>query len=684
MCVVKVNRVESNSLGLSSKEPSHNLDQNSVPSHASSINNYLKAETVAQDDSQHLSASGIVTRTPEGQWPDTSQVDQTNNDFKSLVPETQDLPASQDCSFRIPHLEVNNPSSPSCARNPSAETSLSLCSTYPEAQTSCSPCTDTSSPTPNTGSTDAVSEKYKNTTAKTETMDTVTEPKHISSASTIEALYDPKTKPVEGNSCTSCCAFAPSAHCCSLDNTCTCNTFPPLLQSSAVDMPQLTPEPTNKIGICSLPPVLTQEMPSLTPADDRLADASKSTLCSDQVAPVLQREIPTGCPLSHGAKQELRETHLMMSNESLSVEHVNEWHLDSPYSCGRAAVSDLERHTADLPDNALNRITSSGVPEMLIMPDIASENDFMQVENLVSGHSDITPGHLVHSSVPQTAQRPNLTEVTNKHNSKDLSQRDCTFTLSNAGSLITGNSNHSPPQVRTQSGSLAALQLHSHTTYSASHCASQSSYMEAKPFSSSIWKNLNSQSPAVLIQSLHTELPSDMTHDPLPYTMWTEPQCKEVTNLEDTEQALESENQEEGGPLTWAQLEPTSLVSVGTVEPYGDYEVHRGGVDGVEAPTLCRELGRQRESGGLPSHTAVSPLRMGGGEQDMLSDMEEGTSDEEEEQQSSAKGDSSSDSSDEENETSNNECDESGLEPGEVCAVSVLYEPPFTTFITKP
>lgn len=208
--------------------------------------------------------------------------------------------------------------------------------------------------------------------------------------------------------------------------------------------------------------------------------------------------------------------------------------------------------------------------------------------------------------------------------------------------------------------------------------------MEPKPFSSSIWKNLNSQSPAVLIQSLNPELPSDFTHDPLPYTMWTEPQCKEVTDLEDPEQHLrESENQEEeGGPLTWAQLEPTSLVSVGAVEPLGlcgDYELHRGEADGSEALSLCRELGRQREAEEcLNSDAAVSPLALGGGEQDGVSDMEEGGSDgeEEAEQQSSAKAESSSDSSDEEeeeeNDTSNYECYESGLEPGEVCAVSAL------------
>uniref|UniRef100_A0A7N8XVV3 Lysine-specific demethylase 4B n=1 Tax=Mastacembelus armatus TaxID=205130 RepID=A0A7N8XVV3_9TELE len=182
-------------------------------------------------------------------------------------------------------------------------------------------------------------------------------------------------------------------------------------------------------------------------------------------------------------------------------------------------------------------------------------------------------------------------------------------------------------------------------------------------------------------KGLQPELSADFTHDPLPYTMWAEPQCKVVTDLDDPEQDLrESENQEEeGGPLTWAQLEPTSLVSVGAVEPLGfrgDYELHRGEVVGVEALSLCREMGRQREAGeNLQSDAAVLPLRMGRGEQDELCDMEEGGSDVDDdvEQESSTKGGSSSDSSDEEeNDTTNINCDESGLEPGEVCAVSII------------
>ncbi|XP_044045844.1 lysine-specific demethylase 4C isoform X6 [Siniperca chuatsi] len=694
MCVVKVNRVESNSLGFSNKETSHNSHCSPFPSPASLVRNDLKAETVTHTDPQHLSGSGVMIRTPEGlrQWPQAPQMHPGITESRCRSPEPQDLSTSQDCSIRVPPQEVNKLSSSSHTTSTAAETEMSLCPPDSDAQTSSSCREDTLSLTPNTDSCmDTGTENYTNNTAKAKKMDTVVDPKHINPYSTTEALYDLKTEPVEGGSYTSCGSFSPPGHTCSLEKSSTEeNLFPPLLQRNAVDMPQLTPEPADKVGICPLPPVLIQEMPSLTPADDGLTDVPKSRSCSPQVAPVLQRETPTGSPSSHGAKQEERETDLMMSKEPLTVEHANNWHLDSPYNCEGAAVSGLEGNTAHLTTNAMHKITSGGVHEMLIMPEIAAEKDRTKLENVTAGQSDASPRQLVQSIVPQAEQQYSLAELASKDNSKDPAQRDSAFSLSSAGFLLTDTSHNNPPapSLPLCSQSHSALQLHHHTTYSPSNCTSQNPYIEPKPFSSSIWKNFNSQGPAVLIQSLHPELPSDFTHDPLPYTMWTEPQCKEVTDLEDPEQDLrESENQEEeGGPLTWAQLEPTSLVSVGAVEPLGlcgDYELHRGEVDGSEALSLCRELGRQREAEESLHHSdsAVSLLGMGGGEQNGVSDMEEGGSDgEEAAQQSSAKGESSSDSSDEEeeeeeeeeNDTSNCECDESGLEPGEVCAYPAL------------
>uniref|UniRef100_A0A3Q2Y3X7 Lysine-specific demethylase 4B n=1 Tax=Hippocampus comes TaxID=109280 RepID=A0A3Q2Y3X7_HIPCM len=100
---------------------------------------------------------------------------------------------------------------------------------------------------------------------------------------------------------------------------------------------------------------------------------------------------------------------------------------------------------------------------------------------------------------------------------------------------------------------------------------------------------------------------------------------------------------------------------------------HREPDDG--ALSSSGELERRIQS----SVGAALPLVMGGGAQGGMSDMEQDESDEDDDQQSSASEESSSDSSDEEeSDPSHYECDESGLEPGEVCAVSVLSNSPLT------
>ncbi|XP_034386137.1 lysine-specific demethylase 4C isoform X11 [Cyclopterus lumpus] len=696
MCVVKVNRVESNSLGFLNKEPSQNSRCSAIPSPVSAVKKDLKAETGRHTDPQRLSGSGVVCRTPEGlrQWPEATQTHPGIIEARCCSHEQRDLSSAQDCSTRVSPLEANTLCPSSHTTSTSTETETSLRPSDSEVQTASASCReDTLSLTPNTDiSMGSGTEDYADSPAEAEKMDAVVHTKRITSHSTTEALYDLKTEPVGGDSSTSCGSFSPAAHNCSLEkNRTEENIFPPLLQRNAVDMPRLTPEPADKVGICPLPPVLIQEMPSLTPADDGLTIVPKASTCSHQVAPVLQRETPTNSPASHRAKQEEGETDSMMSKEPLAAEPANKWHLDSPYNCDAAAVSGLEGNVAHLTTSALHKITSGGVQEMLIMPGMAAEKDHTKLENVTPGRTDASSNQQVQSTAPQTGQQYGLAGMASKDNS---AQRDSAFSLSSCGSLLAGTSNNraptpSPPLCNQSDGHLA-LQLHHHATYSPSHCTSENPYMEPNPFSSNIWKNFNSQGPAVLIQSLHPEIPSDFTHDSLPYTMWTEPQCKEVTDLEDAEQDLrESEDRGGGGgPLTWAQLEPTSLVSVGAVEPLGlcgDFELHRMEAEGSEALSLCRELGRQREAEErLHSVTAVAPLGMGRGERDGVSDMEEGGSDgDEAEQQSSVKGESGSDSSEEEeeeeeeveeeeNDESNCKCDESGLEPGEVCAYAAL------------
>uniref|UniRef100_A0A665TCI7 Lysine-specific demethylase 4B n=1 Tax=Echeneis naucrates TaxID=173247 RepID=A0A665TCI7_ECHNA len=116
------------------------------------------------------------------------------NESRCCSLEPQDLSNSQDGSERVTHLEANRPSSSSHTKSPSADTEMNLFSPDCEAQTSGSSCReDTSSRAPNTDSSmDEGTENYTNSAATTEKMDTLFDPKHITSHSNMEALYDLK------------------------------------------------------------------------------------------------------------------------------------------------------------------------------------------------------------------------------------------------------------------------------------------------------------------------------------------------------------------------------------------------------------------------------------------------------------------------------------------------------------
>ncbi|KAI4885866.1 hypothetical protein NFI96_010896 [Prochilodus magdalenae] len=150
--------------------------------------------------------------------------------------------------------------------------------------------------------------------------------------------------------------------------------------------------------------------------------------------------------------------------------------------------------------------------------------------------------------------------------------------------------------------------------------ASPNAYEDTKPFSSNIWKNFNSQNPAVLIESLQPSLAQSDAHDQLPYAMWAESRCQQVKSPEPPDSPERA--------LTWANLEPS------VVPPSG--------------AEMTAELPLEEDP-----EDEFRPQRLGskGFERDSDSgDREE---------------DSSSESSEEN--MSETECGASGLEPGEVC-----------------
>ncbi|CAL8328720.1 unnamed protein product [Lota lota] len=430
------------------------------------------------------------------------------------------------------------------------------------------------------------------------------------------------------------------------------NLFPPLLT------PELPAEgPENG----PVPPVLTQEMPSLTHADAGLSEAAASPLWPPQHgAPVLQRQAPADSPAeanAGGGRGTTAPSEPDVRRERLAS------HGGDPGICTAAANAADSRTGA-----AIDGLTDGGAQETRTpVPAVAAEEAHATLRRFSLGDGAAVASHPLDRAEPAA--------------SKPTAPRDKAPILPGTDSLLPNdptilsapshppNDAHSPLRLRPQTDA-ALLEP---GVFPSSSYGPQSPYEEPKPFSSSIWKNLTSPSPAVLIQSLH----ADFTHEHLPYTMWTEPQYKEVTDPDGPRPHGDAANQEEGGAaLTWAQLEPTSLLSAGPADPPGlaaEYEPCRGEAGAMGAQPPCREPGTAGAPGGL------DPVTPGAAERGSFLVGEGGERGEEE--QSSARGDSSSESSpssdedeeeDEGDSTSDYEHCDAGLEPGEVCPYPAL------------
>ncbi|XP_061883333.1 lysine-specific demethylase 4C isoform X2 [Entelurus aequoreus] len=539
MCVVKVNRVQSNTLGFSNTDP-----KISQPGPASTAKQDLKAETNTDNDPQHLSSS--EPRTPGGlrDWCEPTPMHIGVNKSTCCSPEPQDLLTPQDFSTR--------------------DTGLMSSSTSTEIGTGSDASNPLSSPEPNTNINIGSEKSYS------------LDQKHIH--------LEPK--PAERDRRAS--RVPPPSLGTGEENVC-----PPMLQRNAGEMPHLTPEPADMFGISHLPPVLIQEMPSLTPAEDRPPDVPKSSLRTHRFAPVLQRETPA--PSSQEAQLGKSDARVCEDRSGRNL------------SC----KTDAEKHSFGESSTSY-QLAGSVDPQM--------------------------EPHCVLAEVARSEQEPTPTQSA--------------FSQSSVGSGLTdlaSNNNYSQLQA---------------------HCTSPGPHTDLKDDPSSIWSNFHSQNPAVLIQSLHPSQPSVFTHDAIPYTLWAESQCKEVTHLEDPGKDLHERQKGDSGPLTWAQLEPTSLASVGAAE---DVDFGEGSPSG--------EARRRVLMGDFDG--VVSPRLMDGGLQDGASDMEEGGSDVEDENRSNADGEGSSDSSDE-SDSSRFDCDESSLEPGEVCAYPALTTKSWRHPLRKP
>lgn len=196
---------------------------------------------------------------------------------------------------------------------------------------------------------------------------------------------------------------------------------------------------------------------------------------------------------------------------------------------------------------------------------------------------------------------------------------------------------------------------------SSSLTSSHGPFVESKPFT--IWKNLSSQNPAVLIESLQPELVMGLTtgvnslteysHDSLPYTMWSESGCQQ-------EKFPDSPN---SSPCTqtWTNLEPIPMqCSSADVALNTPIDLKQQNIEMV--PAVACVLGEQTGSQATQEEEFKGQEYYEG-----VKSEHDGSVSDSDSCESGDKGADSSSESSEENAMSDPEYVETGLEPGEVC-----------------
>lgn len=551
MCVVKVNRVESD-LSYSTLFPK----SSSLTISTSVVKNDTNTETEKNTRSDFLYTSGHVDRTPES-------ITQCPEECLASPP---DLSTFRDCPTRIP--------SPQAASSSTAV--LSNISESGKCQNVFNSVAQTlSCLAPKTGPGNC--RNY----AEMDKIDTV-DRQHISTNCNTEALYT-KREPAEGDRLSD--MISPAVHNTKLrDSNTDRKLLPPLLQMNTADMPYLNPEPADQPGTCPLPPVLTQEMPSLTPADEGPSHDHKCRSYTHQSAPVLHPEAPSGSLPLQGIELE-------KICSDLSAELLPENHLD--YHC-------LEEGSSK--------------------KDSVSDSSTFKMHNQTD-NDDVFSGHrTAHLLEPQSISRDEHLKVCAWSKNDDAEMQSISVSTNPSTSLCSHN-----PSVTNCRENFATV---------------------PKPCSSSMWSHFGPHNGMEVVQCLTPDLPSDFSHEPLPYTMWTEPQYKQVTDSD--LQLCGSDSQEgEGSTLTWAQLQPTSLVTaVESLDTSEDYELLRSQSSEMKVLSHYQELEKERKR--EPEEQAV------------LSDFDEAESEGDEEEQQYK---SSSDSFDEEDDLRETEGGESALEP---------------------
>ncbi|KAG1956733.1 lysine-specific demethylase 4B [Pimephales promelas] len=192
---------------------------------------------------------------------------------------------------------------------------------------------------------------------------------------------------------------------------------------------------------------------------------------------------------------------------------------------------------------------------------------------------------------------------------------------------------------------------------SSSLTSSHGPFVESKPFT--IWKNLSSQNPAVLIESLQPELVmgvnslTEYSHDSLSYTMWSESGCQQEKFPDSPNSSPRTQ--------TWTNLEPIPMQCSGADDALNTpIDLKQQNVEMVSAVACV--LGEQTGS----QETQEEEFK-GQEYYEGVKSEHDGSVSDSDSCESGDKGADSSSESSEENAMSDTEYVETGLEPGEVC-----------------
>uniref|UniRef100_A0A674PNZ9 Lysine-specific demethylase 4B n=1 Tax=Takifugu rubripes TaxID=31033 RepID=A0A674PNZ9_TAKRU len=151
--------------------------------------------------------------------------------------------------------------------------------------------------------------------------------------------------------------------------------------------------------------------------------------------------------------------------------------------------------------NVTASVTHSAAPgdvhDVLNKPDSAAETGHTETKRVCTEQGGVPPHRPVQDKTPPSEQDYVSSKLTNTDKLEHLGPTVDVLSRSAAASLLNSASanNPSPPSsLGAEAVSHSGLELHPPPTYS--HCSSSATYIEPKPFSSSIWRNLNSHSPA--------------------------------------------------------------------------------------------------------------------------------------------------------------------------------------------